>query len=381
MTSETGITLTATERVLLHLKGYWQHHNDTAFPPAITQKGISETAGIRLSHVPRTLKRLITNDLVSEVKGHVEGERRRYKAYFLTEAGLRDTNHFLETIMDKTLEGFDRSVRDIIESVGEQALLRTSGSEAAEKTATSICGPVPAVEGFVNREGELENLKSWLSDSDSKVMVIYGSVGYGTSALAAKFIEEAVKGWSVCWIPVLKEDMDIRIQLVETLSEIFPDDGSVLSVFEGPDDLKTALDGKKLIIVFDGYFEVSDDVVEFFTGLVSELKDSTGLKLLFTAREDTPSYNRFYTILDLHDGTVDEIHLRGLEQEPCKTVLDTPDIAADALRRLYLFTRGCPTTLKLLASGDEAEMREKTRFSPEEIKLMLFLKGQKEELP
>ncbi len=91
MTSEPGLTLTASERVLLHLKGYWQRHNDREFPPAITQKGISEMAGIRLSHVPRTLKRLIANNMVSEVKGHVAGERRRYKVYFLTEAGLVET--------------------------------------------------------------------------------------------------------------------------------------------------------------------------------------------------------------------------------------------------------------------------------------------------
>jgi hypothetical protein len=46
------------------------------------------------------------------------------------------------------------------------------------------------------------------------------------------------------------------------------------------------------------------------------------------------------------------------------------------MKRLFLFTRGCPTDVKLLARGDEKEMREKSRFSPEEIKLMLFLKGQ-----
>jgi hypothetical protein len=83
--------------------------------------------------------------------------------------------------------------------------------------------------------------------------------------------------------------------------------------------------------------------------------------------------------MDLHDGTVGEVHIRGLDMEHCQMLLETPEIDPDSLRRLFLFTRGKPPTLILLAKGNEKELREHTSFSPEEINLMLFLKKQKKQ--
>ena len=90
MTSDSGLTITAPDRVLIHLKDYLRHPEDREFPRAITQKGISEATGMQLTHVPRTLKKLEERELVSSAKGHVDGERRRYKVYFLTGKGLEE---------------------------------------------------------------------------------------------------------------------------------------------------------------------------------------------------------------------------------------------------------------------------------------------------
>ena len=87
MEPATGLSLT---KVLLHLKDHWHSRSDKEFPPAVTQKGISEAAGIRLTHVPRTMKSLAERELVGEKKGHVRGEKRRYKVYFLTDKGLAE---------------------------------------------------------------------------------------------------------------------------------------------------------------------------------------------------------------------------------------------------------------------------------------------------
>ena len=58
MNSKTGLDLTATDRVLIHLRDYMHHADDKEYPQAMTQKGISEATGLRLTHVPRTLKGL-----------------------------------------------------------------------------------------------------------------------------------------------------------------------------------------------------------------------------------------------------------------------------------------------------------------------------------
>jgi len=64
MSPKTGLNLTALDRVLLHLKDNWHHRHDREFPVSVTQKGISGATGLRLSHVPRTLKVLARRELV-----------------------------------------------------------------------------------------------------------------------------------------------------------------------------------------------------------------------------------------------------------------------------------------------------------------------------
>ena len=131
---------------------------------------------------------------------------------------------------------------------------------------------------------------------------------------------------------------------------------------------------KGFIIVFDGYFEVEEPVVEYFASLVEHIKGVEKLKIIVTARENTASYNRFYTILDIHDSTVRELHLGKMDIESCRVLLGVPDITDDALRRLYIFTKGSPSIMKILASDDISYIESNTNYSVEEIKLMLHLK-------
>ncbi len=383
MISGSGLKLTSKDKVLLHLKGYWQHRQDKEFPVALTQKGISEMTGVRLSHVPRTIKRMFSRDLVNEVKAHVQGESRRYKVYFLTEKGMLEANHVLDRLKGQKVfvDGVEGSVGELLEAEEDayklRLLMRLAGEDISSlKKRPVVVGPVPEVSDFVNREDERAHLGRMLSDSTSKIMVIYGSQGYGTSALAAKFTGEVTSKWSVCWVEVKNSLDEMTAVMTEALEHLDPETAEHSIKVDNPEKLVSTLNGKKVILVCDGYFDVSDEVVEFFNGLVSAIRNTEDFKILVTAREDTPSYNRFYTILDIHDGVVGEVHIRGLDQEHCKTILGTSDIEPDALKRLFLFTRGCPTTLKLLASENIDELKAKTKFSPEEIKLMLFLKSQ-----
>lgn len=381
MTTKTGLDLTALDKILLHLRDNWHRRNDRVFPPSVTQKGISEATGLRLSHVPRSLKALAGRELVHDVKGHVEGEKRRYKSYFLTDKGLAEANALVEHLKTQTADykGAETLVSEILarEKSGQilPVILRLVGQEAApKKVSRKIVGDVPPIDGFVNRQAELESMGGMLDDDALKLIVIYGSRGYGTSSLAAKFLHENSGNWSSAWVPMRRSFTEFGEELKKSLGLLVPD---LKLEPDRPGELASQLEGKGIILALDNYFEASDELVEYLSGLVAAIKHVGGFKLLVTARENTPSYNRFYTILDIHDGTVGEVHIRGLDIEHCQELLGSPDIDPEAMKRLYMFTMGKPPTLKLLAEGDAEAIRAGTRFSPEEIKLMLYLKGQR----
>ncbi|MCK5397647.1 MAG: hypothetical protein KAJ33_05305 [Thermoplasmata archaeon] len=376
-----SIDLTALDKILLHLKDNWHHRNDKEYPVSITQKGISEATGLRLSHVPRTLKTLAERELVKDIKGHVKGEKRRYKSYFLTDKGLAEVKSVLEHIKGQTVsyDGKETQVSEILakeKTICILPLMLTLAGEASQVISyqCKMAGPIPSIEGFVNREAELENLGQMLEKSQSKITIIYGSQGYGTSTLASKFLDLNNSKWSAAWVPMHNSFPAFKKEMEKTLCQLIPD---IELELERPEELAAQLDNKKIILVMDNYFEATDDLVEYLTGFIAAIKEIEGFNLLVTARENTPSYERFYTIMDIHDGTVNEVHIRGLDIEHCQEILGVPDIDPEAMKRLYMFTMGKPPTLKLLAREDVEAMKQHTKFSPEEIKLMLYLKGQR----
>ena len=79
-------TLTVNERVLLHLResGAARESVD-AYP--LTQPGIADTLGIRVNHVSRSVKQLISQRLVAEGIARVRGEVRKRKVYAVTPEG------------------------------------------------------------------------------------------------------------------------------------------------------------------------------------------------------------------------------------------------------------------------------------------------------
>jgi hypothetical protein len=381
MNSKSSLDLTATDRVLIHLRDYMHHADDKEFPQAMTQKGISEATGLRLTHIPRTLKGLEGRNFLGTAKSHVVGEKRRYNVYFLTQSGVEEANAVLRHLKGSTVctSAGSASVGDILDSAKGPLLpvLRELAGEASAPPAKcGISGPVPDVTGFVDRDNELAELNAMLDDARIRVIAVYGSRGYGTSALASHFVRQVNKRWSAAWVEARKDLPGLLKAITDTATELKTDfDISART----PKKLAEQFCGSKIILVLDGYFGASEETVEFLTGFVSAIKAIPGFKLLVTVREDTPSYNRFYTIIDQHDGSVGEVHIRGLDIRHCQTILGTPDIDPDAMKRLFLFTRGKPPTLKLLARGNEKELRQNTSFSPEEIKLMLFLNKQKKE--
>ena len=53
-------------------------------------------------------------------------------------------------------------------------------------------------------------------------------------------------------------------------------------------------------------------------------------------------------------------------------MLGNPNIAEEALRRIYLLTKGCPLYLKLIREGDAEALKARSRFTTAEVNLLLF---------
>jgi hypothetical protein len=125
------------------------------------------------------------------------------------------------------------------------------------------------------------------------------------------------------------------------------------------------------VVVFDGYFSVQEDTVEFFASLIDNIEEA---KVIITAREDTPAYNWFYHRRQVDSGKVQELRLRGLDQVGAQQMLGESDIEPDALRRIHMITRGQPMALKMLRDRDYDGLKKNTVFTSEEVRYLLFLR-------
>ena len=81
--------LTNEERVLLHLLDYQRYKTKVEVPVEVTQEGMSKALGITQSHVSYALKNLAEGGDVDEAGlSHIEGRKRRRRAYFLSDKGF-----------------------------------------------------------------------------------------------------------------------------------------------------------------------------------------------------------------------------------------------------------------------------------------------------
>jgi len=362
--------LTAGERVLLHLLGFW---NAKEPPEAITQQGIAEAARLRRSHVPRTVKALAREGFVEEREGRVRSRGRRVRLYYLTEAGLRRGRELAKAVEAQAMvaDGAPTTLGDFAKASGQTILdvaLDVDESGRYRGPAREMGLPV-----FLGRREELAALAAWIR-GPAAAMVVYGGVGMGKTALARRFLQRSLRPYA--WRDLRPGDTAAAI--LADLSEFLADRGrtkvaETLGAGGDPwDALGVDLDALSVLLVHDGYGSVPDDVVDAFGRLVQAAREAPPVKLLVLAEEATPSYCRFYDRRAVEAGAVEEIHLRGLALEESKDLLGNPDIAEEALRRVYLLTKGCPLYLELIRTGDGKTLKERSRFTNAEVNLLLF---------
>jgi DNA-binding MarR family transcriptional regulator/DNA-binding transcriptional MerR regulator len=362
------VLLTAGERVLLHLLAFWNVKDP---PEAITQQGIAEATRIRRSHIPRTVKALMKDAYVDEREGHVRGRGRKVKLYFLTESGLRRARELAgaldaqpivadggPTTFGQFARASERTLLDIALDVDGEGRYQGAAREKGLPT-------------FLGRRDELAALADWLR-GDCAVMVVYGGVGIGKTALARRFLQRSQR---VFWWRNLQGEDDSNALLDELAAHLKDQGGRGISPTASREEklegLAADLRGRDALLVFDDYGEVSEDLVEMFRD-VARVAHEAGAKVLVLAQDSTPSYCRFYTRRDVEGNRVQEIKIRGLTLEESRELLGSPNIAEEALRRIYLLTKGAPLYLQLIREGDAETLKARSRFTSAEVNLLLF---------
>ena len=367
--------LNVNDRVLLHLSRFVSDVPPEEYPPESTQAGIASAVGISRTHVPRAVRGLMKDGLVAELTARVMGHERRMNVYSITGEGLRRAEEFWAIALDSAFSVLRNGApvkmtgRELDSLLGKRKAIAaisqmTDGIvvvSGAGRTPVRDLADAPPAEAFYGREQELGIMESFV-DSDRNILVILGNRGYGTTALVRKFVDQQVAR-DVLWISLIKDTSATAI--TERIL------GFSRRLQKETADLPDALGIETALYVFDHYFNTSEEVVELFSAMADVVD---GAKLIITARQETPAYNWFYHKKQVDSGVVEELKLKGLDQESAKRLLGVERIETEALRRILNMTRSQPLILKMLKDGDLEGLKQNTVFTPEEARYLLFLK-------
>lgn len=373
------LQLSVNDRVLLHLSRFATDMLPAEFPPECTQAGIALAVGISRTHVPRAVKGLVKEGLVSELSGRVEGHERRMRVYAVTPDGLKSAEKLWEELRQAEFsvivdgEPVKMQGSELERRLGKRRALAAISQmkngkvhlEEARRVPVRDLNEAPELGPFYGREAELDALESFM-DGGARVLVVLGNRGYGVTSLVRKFVEGEVEA-DVLWVHL---SPDITVEAIEQRMVEFGK-----KVRKGVQGLSDVLKLSDALVVFDDYFSVPDEVVEFFSSLVDA---ADGIKIIVNARQETPAYNWFYQRRHVEAGIVQELRIKGLDEESARKLLGNERIEKDALKRIMMMTHGQPRILKMLRENDHQGLRRDSLFSAEEIRYLLFLKDRTE---
>lgn len=367
--------LSVNDRVLLHLSRFATDVQPEEYPVECTQAGIAFAVGISRTHVPRAVKGLIKDGHVEELTARVTGHERRMNVYAITAEGLKNAEDLWRAALDDVFSVITEG--ETVRMIGKDIESRVGKKKAVAAISQMRDGVVrvdenrrmpvrdlkdaPPPEAFYGREVELAAIDEFM-DSDAKLLVVLGNRGSGTTALARKFVE-GLEDQDTLWISLSSTSTAKHIE------SMLVDFGR--NVRKNVEGLQDVLKLENATFVFDDYFSVSDEVVEFFTALVDSVDDA---KVIITARQETPAYNWFYQKKHTESGIVRELKIKGLDQVSAKKLLGNDLIEKDALRRIIMMTHSQPMVLRMLKEGDFNGLKKNTPFTAEEIRYLLFLK-------
>jgi DNA-binding MarR family transcriptional regulator len=357
--------LTISDKILVHLYHFRKYSERYDYPIEMTQQGIANSIGISITHVPRNVKKLQEEGLVSIKKGHVQGKKKRVTIYTLTPKGIIKAKDLIEKIGKMEIKIDDKYIKieDLQRLTGKTLIeiLRAieNGEKVEIKNERKIVFRELTVDNefFIDRENELATMEKWYYQG--KILSIVGPRGIGKTALVNEFTNRINIRHNIVWFHIYEGRTWSSIQdVIENLFE----KRKILDVLrESP-----------TLLIFDNYYMVDDEFVDALKSLT--LENIGESKIIVTMPSSTPFYNRFYSIKDLSNGNVTELNLEAMKYEDARKFM--PDVKEDAFKRIYQLTKGNTKILYLLAKG-ELNTNIGLPLTPETIHLLNYLASQK----
>ncbi|MFO8050641.1 MAG: hypothetical protein R6V01_02950 [Thermoplasmatota archaeon] len=127
-----NISLTVDERVVLHLMELIPYEEEFEAPEEATQAGIAKGVGIDRKHVPRAVKKLLRENLVTSRVSHVKGGKQRKKVYFLTFEGKALSRRIWDNLAKKRITIRDENGNDVETTFSELCFTYQVGKTPVE---------------------------------------------------------------------------------------------------------------------------------------------------------------------------------------------------------------------------------------------------------
>ena len=149
-------TLTTEERTLLHLLHQQLPSGGWEAPASLTQAGISAAVHIQRKHIPRTLKRMETNGLLSVAQRHIPGGKQRKRVYTLTEDGQARGEALRERLLGEHVQhnGAEVQLRTLWTSPQPMLELLSHLDEGMNYHDTALVSPVSNPEGMASIDAQ-----------------------------------------------------------------------------------------------------------------------------------------------------------------------------------------------------------------------------------
>jgi len=363
--------LSSSNRALLYLYDRRREATADHAGEGVTQLGISEGLGIPRSHITRVVRPLVEDGLIVEEKRHVVDKDRKLNVYSLTSKGLTRVQELVDEASDLEVTVRERgrtermavsellktpniSLLDLIDSAREDTALDLGGGRFILCDRELCLGPL------LDRGEELFAAEEFLR-ADASILVILSNRGYGSSSLMKKIALEMTDR-PLLWHDLSDDGSRARIeQQVNAFIETISNGG-----LEGLNDVEA-------ILCFDNYHLIPEDGVDAMIDLMRRLTVGR-TKLMVAMRRENPSYNRFYQKEDVDEGRVVEVYLGRLGYE-CVEDMFSSDMDPEALKLIYMMTRGQPLALDRLKRGDDEGLR--SMYPNEEVRFMMYLRTKK----
>lgn len=149
-------TLTTEERTMLHLLNQQLPAGGWEAPASLTQAGISAAVHVQRKHIPRTLKRMEKNGLLTVAQRHIPGGKQRKRVYTLTELGREMANSLAQRVLEEEVsEGTTaRMLADIWNRKEPLLELLSRVDEALNLQDAPLVSPVSNPHGMASMDAQ-----------------------------------------------------------------------------------------------------------------------------------------------------------------------------------------------------------------------------------